>query len=488
MHPAGWYEEVSNASLRCLREGELIRIPRRLKELEVQARWFSGEFGTEFVTTSGARVKVLQLGVWNREAGPDFAEAAISINGGEPLRGCIELDPEVRDWEHHGHSTNPDYESVVLHLFWKRPTQEAFTRTAGNRCVPQVLLDLRELEEGKPSTQPLAKPGRCSSVLRGISETKAREIIEAAAQFRLGKKAARLARLAEIHGPDEALYQALAIALGYKSNKLPFALLSQRLPLGLLQKNKSDADALMFGVAGFIDSTDLSAFDSETRAYLRRLWGKWWARRIEFQRIALARDEWRFSGLRPANDPHRRVAALLEITKSWPQIRALAKSCLVAPIRKFFSNLGEIGCQSGLARQAGLDRQCGLDRQSGSDFWAFHYSFTSARSEKSMALVGDSRVNELLANVFFPFAILSDPSLWNSFKELRATLSNRRVEIAAIRLFGDDAPHKLFLKSVAHQQGLLQIYEDFCTRDASDCARCPFPEQCVDLPMTFKPS
>jgi hypothetical protein len=27
------------------------------------------------------------------------------------------------------------------------------------------------------------------------------------------------------------------------------------------------------------------------------------------------------------------------------------------------------------------------------------------------------------------------------------------------------------------QQALLQIYDDFCMQDASDCARCPFPEQ-----------
>ena len=34
-----------------------------------------------------------------------------------------------------------------------------------------------------------------------------------------------------------------------------------------------------------------------------------------------------------------------------------------------------------------------------------------------------------------------------------------------------------FLKSVTHQQALLQIYEDFCMQDNSDCAQCPFPEQ-----------
>jgi hypothetical protein len=33
------------------------------------------------------------------------------------------------------------------------------------------------------------------------------------------------------------------------------------------------------------------------------------------------------------------------------------------------------------------------------------------------------------------------------------------------------------MKTVAQQQGLLQIYEDFCLQDNSDCAHCPFPEQ-----------
>jgi hypothetical protein len=27
------------------------------------------------------------------------------------------------------------------------------------------------------------------------------------------------------------------------------------------------------------------------------------------------------------------------------------------------------------------------------------------------------------------------------------------------------------------QQGFLQVYEDFCMPDRSDCARCPFPRQ-----------
>jgi hypothetical protein len=102
-----------------------------------------------------------------------------------------------------------------------------------------------------------------------------------------------------------------------------------------------------------------------------------------------------------------------------------------------------------------------------------------------MALVGDSRVADILANVLFPFWLAHDaesstaPSAprWAEYAKLPAQLSNKRLETAATRLFGNDSRRKEFLKTVAHQQGLLQIYEDFCMQDNSDCAQCPFPEQ-----------
>jgi hypothetical protein len=94
-----------------------------------------------------------------------------------------------------------------------------------------------------------------------------------------------------------------------------------------------------------------------------------------------------------------------------------------------------------------------------------------------MALVGGSRVTDMLSNVFFPLAIARDEKRWIGFQALRAPLANQRVEVAAQRLFGDSLRGPTFLKSAALQQGLLQIYEDFCLRDVSDCMHCPFPEQ-----------
>ena len=110
-------------------------------------------------------------------------------------------------------------------------------------------------------------------------------------------------------------------------------------------------------------------------------------------------------------------------------------------------------------------------------YWNHHYTLTSEPTAKEMALVGDSRVAEILANVVFPFLAAQGANVWEEFSKLPARLSNRRLETAVTRLFGENARGRSFTKTVAHQQGLLQIYEDFCLQDNSDCAQCPFPEQ-----------
>ena len=97
-----------------VRERALFPTQRYPSELEIQARWCAGEFGMKFTSTAGEQIEIVQLGTWNREAGPDFRDAAIRIDGGEPISGCVEIDLTDRSWESHGHATNPAFESTVL--------------------------------------------------------------------------------------------------------------------------------------------------------------------------------------------------------------------------------------------------------------------------------------------------------------------------------------------------------------------------------------
>src|SRR6185295_13612956 len=93
-------------------------LPLRISnELELQARWFAGEFGRNFVSTGGEKIEIIQFGVWNRESGPDFRDAVVKIGNSAPLRGSIEIELLDRSWETHGHAANPAFEDTVLHVF-----------------------------------------------------------------------------------------------------------------------------------------------------------------------------------------------------------------------------------------------------------------------------------------------------------------------------------------------------------------------------------
>jgi Protein of unknown function (DUF2851) len=441
-------------------ERALFVSPRIPSELELQARWFAGDFGKHFVSTAGDEVEIIQFGTWNREAGPDFRDAAIRIGGSEPVRGCIEIDLLDRSWETHGHATNPAFDSTVLQVFVERTGREFFTRTTSNRNIPQVCINPTTLPEVFNANVPLARPGRCQAPLKDLPEERVFSVLDAAAQFRLRQKAKRICNKIDTHGRDETLFQEIASALGYKENKLPFTLLAQRLPLRLLRENLRNCESLLFGGAGFLETSDLDVYKKSAREYVRNLWDGWWPHRDELQRLILPANTWRLSGTRPLNHPQRRLAALAILARDWSRLQRASGKSSVAAANDLFQALEH-------------------------PFWNFHYTLTAAASPKKMALIGESRVADILANVLFPFWVAHDaePSsppntrLWAEYAKLPAHLSNRRLETAATRLFGNDPRQQKFLKTVAHQQGLLQIYEDFCMQDNSDCAQCPFPEQ-----------
>src|SRR5205807_412155 len=138
------------------------------------------------------KIDIVQFGVWNREAGPDFNAAVIRVNGGEPVRGSIEFDLTDLNWETHGHAANPAFENTVLHVFVNETRQKFFTRTLSNREVLQVRVDPNALAETFSASIPLARPGRCQAPLKDLPEARVRSVLDAAAQFRLQRKAARL--------------------------------------------------------------------------------------------------------------------------------------------------------------------------------------------------------------------------------------------------------------------------------------------------------
>jgi hypothetical protein len=50
------------------------------------------------------------------------------------------------------------------------------------------------------------------------------------------------------------------------------------------------------------------------------------------------------------------------------------------------------------------------------------------------------------------------------------------LTVVCKRLFGETDRAQEHLRFLCQQQGLLQIFEDFCLADTTNCAACRFPE------------
>ncbi len=431
-----------------------------MSELDLQSLWFSGAFGASFTTTDGRAAVIEDFGAWNAGAGPDFTGCALRV-GGELLKGDIELDPDARDWERHQHGANPDYDRVVLHVFLGAPAEQRFyTRTHHHQEVAQVRLTRDMLAaDATPKTRlAAAHLGRCAAPLRDMEPRRVADLIESAAQHRLRLKSKRLHALAAAHGREQAVYQALAQTLGYRKNQRPFAVLAQRLPVRrLLKEDELSRQALLLGVGGFLEDLPPDRTEDATRSYLKQLWSRWWKLRGGCLRWLEPWHavRWKMTAIRPGNHPQRRLGALAVMLENWAAVSAP----LLDATRWSLPAWREV--------------LLGLRH----DFWSSHYTLQAAPSETPIALIGETRVQEMLANTVYPLLLPERTRLWAEYLELPALLDNQKVRRAAQRLFGELGLAKDFNRKLFHHQGLLQIYEDFCLEDHSACADCPFPER-----------
>src|SRR5207302_9549395 len=103
MHSINRYAEMREQTSR-VGERPLIALPKIPNELELEARWFAGEFGRKFRTLAGEAVEIVQFGLWNREAGADFQDTVVRIGAGRAVRGTVVIDLLERNCELHGYA------------------------------------------------------------------------------------------------------------------------------------------------------------------------------------------------------------------------------------------------------------------------------------------------------------------------------------------------------------------------------------------------
>ena len=87
-------------------------------------------------TTDGRAVQVIYPGWRWGSWGPDFRAALLTIDGAL-TRGDVEIHVRARDWDRHGHATDPAYDAVVLQVVHELDDAPPATRHDGV-AVPSV--------------------------------------------------------------------------------------------------------------------------------------------------------------------------------------------------------------------------------------------------------------------------------------------------------------------------------------------------------------
>jgi hypothetical protein len=439
-------------------------------ERHLQCVWFDPAWRPSRLSTSeGEPVTVEDPGRWNLEAGPDFLDAVLTIG---PARRTLEGDVEVHvrpaDWRAHGHARDPAYARVIAHVsYFGGPARET---TLPPGAVWMALKDplaanpAFSFESIDLTAYPYAslpkEPPPCAGALRSWDPDRRGALLDAAGEERLRIKAARIRERLDSHDPDQVLYEEIMCALGYKRNRVPFRELACRLPLaGVRDESGGDpvkACALFLGVAGLIPKKPSPQWDEETRAFVRKLWDNWWKQQSRWESRVMPAGSWRLAGLRPPNHPVRRLAAAAGLFAADTSLAArLAVSGRPHNPGRWLADTE--------ALFARIDRPL--------HYWKRRLSFSTRPLASDVALIGPPRVAAILSNIVVPFLAATDRPVETLLSRLPAEQDNALVRQAAHRLFGHDHNPALYANGL-RQQGLLQIFHDFCLNNRTGCRDC----------------
>jgi hypothetical protein len=452
-----------------LRDADSNYIPIPISERLVQCVWYDQRLKLDSLQTADdRRVRVVFQGWWNLEAGPDFKHATIQIGDEPEHTGDIEVHLRAEDWDHHGHERDPHFNDVILHVVLWEAGSRHVPRTRAGQILPQVVLQHQldaPLDQLHDEIDLDAYPhnagnhqGRCAQVIHSLPVESFAALLDAAGDERFATKVRRFSRWIHRVGPEQAFYEGWMEALGYKANKMAFRSLAQRVPLSEMASHRKHLAAILFGVGNLLPTTIAKSRDAQ----MKRLWNAWWKLRPDFEDKILPVASWRFHGVRPANHPHRRLGAAVALLKKHPNLmeKIIGGVESDADPVKLFAEIRD-------------------------DYWSYHFTLGGRTQSRASELIGESRAREIVANIVLPFVVAharerGDEKLAQAamtrYADLPAAPSNSVVRLANIQLFEKSAVARRYVRTARQQQGLMQIFQDFCLNDKSACQQCQFPE------------
>lgn len=394
----------------------------------------------ELKTTTGQQVEVIDTGLANTDAGPDFFNAKLKLDGVLWI-GNIEIHERSSDWFKHGHHADAGYNSVILHIASEIDTE--ISRSNGER-IPQIQLICPEAVRTnyKELLETDSYPP-CYRIIPSLPPFTAHSWMTALQMERFEQKATLLnERLKRCQGNwEDAFFITLARNFGFGLNGDAFETWAHRLPFRAVDKHRNDLfqiEAIFFGQAGMLE-------DSDGDGYYLRLKKEYTYLQHKFGLIPMDASLWRFLRLRPANFPHIRIAQL---------------ACLYHRAYGLLSRIMETETLQGVRD---------ILKGGTSEYWLTHYTFGGSSPSRPKTLSNTS-LDLLIINTVVTFLYAYGLHKGNRVLCARAGsfLEELKAENNYITRMWEQCGMKA--SNAADSQALIQLKKDYC--DKKKCLYC----------------
>ncbi|MCC8147011.1 MAG: DUF2851 family protein [Bacteroidales bacterium] len=395
-----------------------------------------------FQTIEGLSLEIIDPGIHNPNAGPDFFNAKIKL-GDKIWAGNIEMHTQSSDWYKHAHDRDPAYNSVILHVV--ESIDELDINNSAGRLIPQWIIPIpRKIKENYHfllhSDYSVPCVGRLWEIPEiYLSDWKASLLME-----RLENKTTQISFLLKKHKNDwnEVLYIILARNFGFGLNNDSFQRLAEGLPLKYILKHRDSilqTEALFLGQAGLLEeSIEENPYYSDLQKEYRFLSVKYKLNNL---------DSFVFKNLRirPRNFPHIKIVQLAGQIRRYPNM--LSPILEMAQLKEFQSLFN-------------------MDMNS---YWDTHFKFDKNSVFRPKRL-GINTINLLIINTVVPILLA-----YGKQKNIE------KHQDTALRLLEEIKPENNFIVNIFRKQGIIiehagdsqaiiQLKREYC--DKKKCIFC----------------
>ncbi len=403
-------------------------------------------------TTSGQTVEVIDPGLYNSNAGPDFFNAKIRIDGTVWV-GNVEMHVRSADWFQHGHQHDARYNNVILHV---AETVDTDVVTQSGNHPPQLQVAIPQyITDRYAELSAIDKYPPCYRLIPHLDNLTVHSWMSALQTERLEQKTQAIGKRLSLCGGswETACFVTLARNYGFGVNGDAFESWAYNIPLHNVDHHRDDifqVEAIFMGQAGLLDAESIPERHRAAAIhddYYQRLKGEYSYLAHKFGLKPMDCHLWKFLRLRPQNFPHIRLAQLAQLYCS-------RKAGL-----------------SGLLECTTVKQLAQTLQTEVTPYWKTHYTFAAETRSNGKHLSAHS-ISLIIVNTVVPLLFAygrykSDEALCDRAFNLLEQLKAEDNHI--IRMWRECG---LKVDNAGDSQALIQLKNNYC--DRHDCLRCRF--------------